>query len=179
MASTRAKIQVFTYKDGLLARLAHDLRLSLGRFEVVREGDEVRGRFWPGSLTVDGVVGRDGAVDTTALSASDRNKITGNIAEHVLAVARHPEATFVGKIVEGERAIDGTLTLVGRAAPVRVEVRAVSGRLTAEVSLVPSRWGVAPYRALAGTIRLKDRVLVKIDLPADGDRSSLRWSGAG
>ena len=173
MATTPAKIQVFTYKDGLLARLAHDLRLSLGRFEVVREGDEIRARFWPGSLAVDGVVGRDGAVDTTALSDSDRKKITGNIAEHVLALARYPEATFTGKIVEGERAVDGTLTLVGRTVPLRVEVRAANGRLTAEVPLVPSRWGITPYRALAGAIKLQDRVLVKIDLPADGDG---RWS---
>lgn len=177
--TTPAKIEVFTYKDGLLARLAHDLRLSLGRFEIVRAGDEIRGRFWPGSLTVDGAIGRGGELDTRALSASDRRKITGNIAEHVLDLARFPEAGFTGKLVAGEQAgerthtLEGTLTLVGRAAPLRVSVRAAGGRLLAEVPLVPSRWGIAPYRALAGAIKLQDRVLVKLDLPADMER----WSG--
>jgi len=171
-----AKIEVFTYKDGLLARLAHDLRLSLARFEIVREGDEIRGRFWPGSLTVDGAVGRGGAVDARALSAGDRRKIAGNIAEHVLDLARFPEVSFVGKLVAGEQGthtVDGTLTLVGRGVPLRVAVRAAGGRLSAEVPLVPSRWGIAPYRALAGAIKLQDRVLVKLDLPAELER----WSG--
>lgn len=182
-ATTPAKIQVFTYKDGLLARLAHDLRLSLARFEITREGDEIRGRFWPGSLTVDGAVGRGGELDTRALSASDRSKIAGNIAEHVLDLARFPEASFAGKLAAGEQAgeqaadgahtLVGTLTLVGRAVPLRVCVRAAGGRLVAEVPLVPSRWGIAPYRALAGAIKLQDRVLVTLDLPANMDR----WSG--
>ena len=173
-ATTPAKIEVFTYKDGLLARLAHDLRLSLGRFEIVREGDEIRGRFWPGSLTVDGAIGRGGELDTRALSASDRSKIAGNIAEHVLDLARFPEAAFTGKLAAGEgtHTLEGTLTLVGRAVPLRVSVRAAGGRLLAEVPLVPSRWGIAPYRALAGAIKLQDRVLVKLDLPADMER----WS---
>ena len=174
-ATTPAKIEVFTYKDGLLARLAHDLRLSLGRFEIVREGDEIRGRFWPGSLTVDGAIGRGGELDTRALSGSDRSKIAGNIAERVLDLARFPEAAFTGKLAAGEgtHTLEGTLTLVGRAVPLRVSVRAAGGRLLAEVLLVPSRWGIAPYRALAGAIKLQDRVLVKLDLPADMER----WSG--
>ena len=174
-ATTPAKIEVFTYKDGLLARLAHDLRLSLGRFEIVREGDEIRGRFWPGSLTVDGAIGRGGELDTRALSGSDRSKIAGNIAERVLDLARFPEAGFTGKLAAGEgtHTLEGTLTLVGRAVPLRVSVRAAGGRLLAEVLLVPSRWGIAPYRALAGAIKLQDRVLVKLDLPADMER----WSG--
>ncbi len=172
-----AKIEVFTYKDGLLARLAHDLRLSLGRFEVVREGDEIRGRFWPGSLTVDGAVGRGGEVDARALSAADKQKIAGNIAEHVLDLARFPEVSFAGKLVAGEQTIDGTLTLVGRAVPLQIAVRATGGRLLADVALVPSRWGIAPYRALAGAIKLQDRVLVRLDLPVEpGDG---RWQGQG
>ena len=171
-----ATIEVFTYKDGLLARLAHDLRLSLRRFELVREGDEIRGKFWPDSLVVDGVVGRGGELDARALSESDKKKITGNIAEHMLDLARFPEVGFAGKVIE-QRAVEGTLTLVGRAVPIKVAVRAAGGRLLGEVLLVPSRWGIAPYRALAGAIKLQDRVLVKLDLPAEP--SDGRWTGPG
>lgn len=167
MSASAAKIHVFTYKDGLLARLAHDLRLSLRRFEIHREGDEVRARFWPSSLQVDGVVLRSGALDAGALSESDSRKITGNIADSVLLLAKHPEVGFRGRIVEGGAAIAGELTLVGKTAPLRVEVGADAGRLHAEVTLVPSRWGVAPYKALAGAIKLQDRVLVTLDLPVD------------
>ena len=163
-------IHVFTYKDGLLARLAHDLRLSLRRFEVVKSGATITGRFWPGSLVVDGVVERSGQVDTRALSEADPRKILGNIADEVLLLARFPEAVFTGTVVAGGVGIEGSLTMVGQTAAVNVSIEAVDGRLRANLTLVPSRWGIAPYRALAGAIKLQDRVLVKIDFPAGVER---------
>ena len=166
MPATPATIHVFTYKDGLLARLAHDLRLTLGRFEIQRDGATLSARFWPASLTVDGAIDRKGQVDRHALSDSDRRKIGENIAAEVLHLDRSPEASFRGRIVDGEAAVEGELTLHGRSAPLQVAVRAVDGRVRAEVTLAPSRCGVAPYRALAGAIKLQDRVLVVVDLPA-------------
>lgn len=168
--STTGTIQVFTYKDGLLARLAHDLRLTLGRFEIQREGATVQARFWPGSLRVDGAIDRRGQLDPAALSDSDRRKIGENIANEVLHLDRSPEASFRGQIVADGAAVEGELTLAGRSASVRVPVQAVGDRLRGEVTLVPSRWGIAPYRALAGAIKLQDRVLVRLDFPEGVDR---------
>lgn len=175
MTATAATIHVFTYKDGLLARLAHDLRLSLRRFEIERDGDELRARFWPASLAVDGVVVRGGAIDGAALSDGDKRKIAGNIRDSVLSLDRFPEASFRGRVVDGGAAVDGELTLVGRAVPLRVAVQTSGGRLRAEVPLVPSRWGITPYKALAGAIKLQDRVLVTLDLPADAAENG-RWA---
>lgn len=158
-------IQVFTYKDGLLARLAHDLRLTLQRFEIQRDGASVQARFWPRSLHVDGAIDRHGALDVGTLSDGDRRKIGENIANDVLHLDRFPEASFTGQIV-GD-VVEGELTLVGRSASVRVPVQAAGGRLRGEVTLVPSRWGIAPYKALAGAIKLQDRLRVVLDLPAD------------
>lgn len=166
------KIEVFTYKDGLLARLAHDLRLSLRRFEVVKSGPTITGKFWPASLVVDGVVERSGQVDTRALSEADRKKIAGNIANEVLLLGQFPEVTFTGTIVAGGAGVEGDLTLVGRTMAMNLSVEAVDGRLRGNVTLVPTRWGIAPYRALAGAIKLQDRVLVKVDFPA----AAVRWA---
>jgi hypothetical protein len=51
--------------------------------------------------------------------------------------------------------------------------------LAVEVPLVPSRWGIAPYRALAGALKLQDRVIVRLSLPR-GDRlaGAQRWANA-
>lgn len=166
MTATTGTIHVFTYKDGLLARLAHDLRLTLQRFEIQRDGAGVQARFWPGSLHVDGAIDRHGALDVNTLSDSDRRKIGENLAQDVLHLDRFPEASFRGQIVGGS-AVEGELTLAGRSASVRVPVQAAGGRLRGEVTLVPSRWGIAPYKALAGAIKLQDRVRVVLDLPAD------------
>lgn len=157
-------IHVFTYKEGLLARLAHDLRFTLRRFEIVREGAAVRGRFWPDALTLDGPV-RDGHVDPHAFDAGDAAKIRRTIAEDILHIDRHPEVTFEGT-VQGTT-VDGRLTMAGRTCPLRVSLRPAGDRLQADITLTPSQWGVAPYRALAGAIKLQDRVVVTLDLPAD------------
>lgn len=165
MQPAPATIHVFTFKDGLLARLAHDLRLSLRDFEIRRDGPALTGRFRPAGLTVDGVVGKDGHVDPDALGSGDEAKIRRNIADEILHTAHHPEITFDGEL-EGD-VITGRLTMVGRTCPVRGSVRAEGGRLRAEFTLVPSQWGIPPYKALAGAIRLQDRVVVVLDLPAD------------
>lgn len=168
-----AEIQVFTFKDGLLARLAHDLRLTLRRFELRRDGEDVTGRFWLGSLVVDGVVGKQGHVDAGGLSADNRRAIAGNIAE-VLQTGRFPEATLAGKLAGGR--FVGTLTLVGRTQPVEAAVVEAGGVLRAEVVLVPSRWGIAPYKALAGAIKLQDRMIVRASGPAEPPEPGV-WSG--
>ena len=38
--------------------------------------------------------------------------------------------------------------------------------VTGEVTLTPTRWGIKPFKALMGAIKLKDRVLIRFDLPA-------------
>ena len=161
-----ATIHVFTFKDGLLARLAHDLRLSLQRFEVRREGASLRGTFFPDSLVVDGVVGKGGRLDPEGLGAGDRDKIRRNMEGEILHTAAHPDITFTGALEPGD-IVAGQLTMVGKTCPVRAPVRVAGGRIRAEFTLVPSQWGIAPYKALAGAIKLQDRVVVAIDLPAD------------
>ncbi|MDC0718892.1 YceI family protein [Nannocystis bainbridge] len=163
-----AQITVFTFKDGLLARLAHDLRLSLGRFEIRRDGTALSGRFWPASLKVDGVVGKDGRVDVEGLGASDKAKIQRNITDEILLTAQHPEVSFAGALTPGG-VLDGRLVMLGKTVPVRAPVRVEGDRLHAEFTLVPSQWGIAPYKALAGAIKLQDRLVVALDLPADPD----------
>ena len=50
------RVHVFTFKAGLLSRVAHDLRLRVERFGITREGDSIRARFEANSLRVDGVM---------------------------------------------------------------------------------------------------------------------------
>lgn len=166
MQQAPATIHVFTYKDGLLARLAHDLRLTLRRFELRREGDAITGRFWLDSLAIDGAIGRGGHVDPAILGESDLRKIRSNMTDEILHAARHPEVTFRGTL-RGPATVEGELTLVGKTCPIGAVVHSAGGRLRTEITLVPSRWGIAPYKALAGAIKLQDRVVVALDLPAD------------
>ena len=162
-------IHIFTFKEGLLSRLAHDLRLRVERFEVRLEGGRLTARFDTRSIRVDGVM-RHGALDASAPGESDRREIERTIAGRVLDVARHPSVVLTATLhVEGRGArVRGELELHGRREPIDALVRVDGDQLRAEVVLTPSRWGIAPYRAMGGTLRVQDRVRVEVALPVAG-----------
>lgn len=168
MTITEGTFHVFTFKDGLLARLAHDLRLTLERFELTVDGDEVSGRFWPASLRVDGVMSR-GQLKPRGISDGDKRKIQGNINQKILHTGRYPEISFEGQgTPDGDDAwrVQGALKMMGREAPVSLRVTRRGGRYQGEVELTPTRWGIQPYKALAGAIKLQDRLKVSFELTA-------------
>lgn len=157
-------MQIFTFKAGLLSRVAHDLRITVGDWSVNRDGDAVRARVVAASLSVDGAM-RRGSLDAGGLSPKDRRTIEKTAREELLQAGRHPEVTFDGR-VDGD-ALVGTLTLRGRGLPVRLPAeRRADGTLHVDAEIVPSRWGIAPYKALMGAIQLQDRVRVVADVPA-------------
>ncbi len=164
---TSGTIHVFTFKDGILARLAHDLRLTLMDFEVHVDDRMVRAVFFPASLKVDGTM-RKGKLDTTELSTSDHQKIHKHIVEDVLHTSKYPEIRFEGEATEEKDDrffIDGQLEMHGRFAPIKLNVTHKLRRYRGFIPLQPSKWGIAPFKALGGAIKLQDRVEVTFDLP--------------
>ena len=164
------RVEILTFKQGFLSAMAHDLRLYCARHEVKIDGRKVSARFWPDSLIVEGAM-RGAAIDPGALSADQKAEILSNIREKILRTRQHSEVTFVGAAEEegGGHRVTGKLGLVGREAPLGFFVRRADGRLLGEVELQPTRWGIEPFRALLGAIRLEDRVVVRFDLEAPAD----------
>lgn len=168
---TDGDIHVFVYRTGLLSAVGHDLRLSMQRFRIEYGGGEVTGRFWPESFEVDGAV-EDGELEPDALSESDRSDICSNISEDVLETDRYPEIRVQGEYEERGDAtwhVAGELEMVGVRERVATEVRRRDGRFQTAVELSPSRWGIEPYRALMGALKLKDHIRIEFDLPAEGE----------
>jgi hypothetical protein len=121
-------VNIFTYKAGVLARAAHDLRLSVQRFEISGTGESLEAWFDPTTIVVDGVA-TGTEVDTSSPSAGDRRKIEKTIREEILATAAHPLVRYAGRIGQSESrlVVDGRLSLKGRVEPVPVEVVATNG----------------------------------------------------
>ena len=182
MSESLPELHVFTFRRGLLARLGHDLQLNVGRFELALEGAELRGRFELGSLRVDGAIKR-GALDREALSQSDRAQVERAVVEEVLHLARYPEATLTAQVrADGARfALAGQLTLHGQAVRLSCAIEPRASHWRAELELVPSRFGIAAYRALGGTLTLDDRVRIVASVPtvpleSDPARWHARWT---
>jgi len=159
------ELLVLTFKDGLLARLAHDLQIRATSFDAKLEGDAIVVLVPLAKLKVEGAV-EHGRVKPSVLSTSDLGKIERTMHDDVLASARHPEARFEGTVDRTALRIRGRLTLHGRTIELApITFREDGELLRAEVPLVPSRWGIAPYRALAGALKLQDRIIIRVALP--------------
>ena len=162
-----ATICVYTYKEGLLSKLAHDLRFTLSRFSISARGAEVSARFELGSLRVDGVM-RAGKLERNELSQGDREKIQETLKD-VVSSREYLEARLVAKILTKEPpfVLEGQLTMRAETRPIALHLERLGDRLVGEVAITPSQWGVRPYRALGGTLKLQDRVRITIDAGAE------------
>jgi polyisoprenoid-binding protein YceI len=165
MRRAKGTIHVFTFKDGVLSAIAHDLRIRLVEFTISLDADAVRGEFDLSTLFVDGPV-RDGVVHPEEYDAGKRADVEMAMHDDVLHTDKHPTARFTGRATpEGDGfSISGILELAGHQAPLSFAVQKANDAYRARFELVPSRWQIEPYRALLGAIRLKDLVRIEIAL---------------
>ncbi|RMG10453.1 MAG: YceI family protein [Deltaproteobacteria bacterium] len=162
-----AEVYVYTFKEGLLSPVAHDLKLRAAAFEIAVEGEKVRASFDPARIEVVSAM-RDGRPDPEALSAHDRAEIERNIRRSVLEVERYPEIRFEGTFSrEGESAeVYGQLHLHGVTRPVSLSVHQSDGELLGQVRLDQRDFAITPFRALMGALKIKPEVEVELRLPA-------------
>ena len=148
--------RVFTYREGLLSPVGHDLTLKVNRcsLELAPDGASLEARFDPTSLTV----------EAPPLSAHDRRNIERDIAETVLDARRHPEIRYSAKVQrDGDRAqLDGTLALHGRTRPVAATATREGDRWRARVTVHQPDFGIKPFSAMLGALRVRADVIIEI-----------------
>lgn len=168
-ASGRAALEVWTEKDGLLARAAHDLCLRAGAAEVSLE---LLDSDWTLEVRVPiralKVRGQVKGQLVSPLSSKDHAEIERNMwGPKVLDAGRHPDAIYRGTCaLAGDRVrIQGSLELRGRSQPLDLEgawrpVDEDAVEVSGEVTFRQSAWGITPFSALLGAIKLKDPLRV-------------------
>lgn len=160
--------RIYTYKEGMLAAVAHDLQLRVTRFEL--EVDEAAGRiegtFEPASIRVVCAM-RDGREAPELLASSNFSKIEANLRDDVLRVQRYRTIRFrstkVEQVPEGHR-IAGTLELHGATRPIQALARREGTGWTTRVVLHQPDFGIKPYSAMLGTLRVRPDVTVELTL---------------
>ena len=157
--SGSVEVTVFTFKEGLLSRAAHDLKLSVGQISVLVDGSAVSARIGAGSLRVVCAMKR-GREDHRALKPKDRAEIERLVSDEVLRAGRRAEILFEGRDEGG--ALAGILTLGGQARPIRAIWRQEGDRRIAEVELDQRDFGITPYQAMMGALKVQPVVRVRI-----------------
>jgi hypothetical protein len=164
--TAQGTISVFTFKDGLLARAAHDLALRLERFEVALDGEDLAATLPLEALMVIGPVVEGGVIGTDLYDAARRAEVERTMHAEVLHTARHAVARFAGKAVVTADgfAVTGALELAGQTAPLAFAVRRDGDTYRARFEIQQSRWCIVPYKALLGAIKIKDNVRIELAL---------------
>jgi polyisoprenoid-binding protein YceI len=152
---------VRTGRTGAVAKAGHDLLIHVTAWEATLVvGDESSA-----ALTVDATSLRvqEGTGGMKALDDDDLANIHQTIDDEVL---KRGEIAFRSTRVEvtGDTlSLDGELTLLGTTHPVAFEVAAGDGRLTGSAVVTQTAWGMKPYTALFGALKVADDVTVGID----------------
>jgi polyisoprenoid-binding protein YceI len=160
-------IEVFTYREGALSALCHDLRLRATGFDIEILGDSVTAKVDTSSLRVVTAM-RGGAPMQAALSDRDKAEIERNCAREVLEAHQHPEATFVSLDVKESGAgwtVRGKLVIHGVSHEGTFEVHREGNKAVARIDIDLRSFGMKPYSAMLGALRVKPIVLVLIDVP--------------
>ena len=163
-----AEALVFTFKDGLLSKVAHDLKVKVTRFSVDVSDSKISAEFDPNSLVVVNAV-HDGAEDPKALSDGDKDKIASQVQKEVLETDQHKTIRFTSTKVsrrgDGGYSVTGDLTLHGTTRPISAETRVEGGKQVAEVEIDQPQWGITPFKAMMGTLKVKPVVRVRLSIP--------------
>lgn len=163
------RLLVKTGRTGLGSKAGHDLTIEVSRWESTVTVDT--GEPANSSVGVDAEVGsfevREGTGGVKALTDSDRAEIKKTLQEKVLHADRHPLITFRSTKVEGTSdsfAIEGDLTIAGTTQPATVRGELSGGRARGSATVVQSRYGIKPYSAFFGALKLADEVTVEFDV---------------
>jgi polyisoprenoid-binding protein YceI len=167
---------VMTGREGAAALMGHDLTLAATRWRatVTVDADEpsrsrLRATVEAGSLVV-----QDASGGPIGLTDSQREEIGDIVRAQVLRSNRHPAITFRSTSVDGDGkrgSVTGNLTIGRRTRPATLELRVARSkiaRVVATTSIRQSDYGIEPYAALRGALRVKDVVDVRVEVRLPG-----------
>lgn len=165
------------YREGLAAAVGHDLVLKVGAFsvEVDTHAPRISAQFQADSLRVLGTqeeyarAADPQTMTSAALSARDRAKIESSMQKKVLETARFPVIRFESTGVSAGDASDilevrGTLNLHGVERAISVSVKGDAEASVARVRLHQPDFGIEPFRALMGALKVQADVEIEFRL---------------
>ncbi len=159
-------LSVRTGRRGAAAKAGHDLLIRVTAWNAtleVGDGIAISLDADPTSLRV-----LEGTGGMQALDDGDRDNIRQTIDDEVLLrqgiAFRSTSAAADGSRIR----VQGELTLVGTTRPIAFDVIVDGDRLSGSTVITQSDWGIKPYSALFGALKVADEVEIALDagLPA-------------
>jgi polyisoprenoid-binding protein YceI len=166
-------VYVYTFKEGLLSKLAHDLLIDVTNFKVnlnIPEAGLTSGslemELQADSLKVDCAM-KNGERQPDTLKEKDIADIEKDMAKKVLHPDKYPTVNFCSKEIqekEGGYHINGELSLHGATKPVDFDIDTNGENLKGMITLLQKDYGIKPFRAMMGTLKVKNEISIGFDL---------------
>lgn len=161
--ASNAQVFIYTFKEGVLSAVAHDLKLTLGRFEIDAEAEVVTASFDPATIKV--VCPRkDGRDNPGVLPQLLYGEIEKNAKNDVLEVSKHAAVKFKSTSIT-ETDVRGELTLHGKTVAVTGARKDDATHRAVTIRFDQRDFGIKPYSAMLGTLKIKPEVVVEVRLP--------------
>ena len=157
-----ARLTIRTARTGAVAKAGHDLLIEVGSWQATLDPEAQPAL----TLTADSRSLRvlDGTGGVKALDDDDKVNIAQTIEEDVLkGCAIEFRSSQVDNRADGVLAVNGELELGGRRGPVEFDLTSRDGRLTGQATVKQTAFGIKPYSALFGTLKVADEVRIEID----------------
>jgi polyisoprenoid-binding protein YceI len=163
------RLRVKTYREGLAKKVGHDLIIDVGQWSAtVNVGEDPSQTSITATAQVGSLNPLEGVGGVKPLSDGDKADIKKNITSKILT---SPEIAFKSssvKVAGNSATVSGDLTIMGRSQPVDVQLSESGGKVRGNFAVVQSKWGIKPFTAMMGALKVQDRVEVEFegDLPA-------------
>jgi polyisoprenoid-binding protein YceI len=158
-------LSVMTSRRGAVAKAGHDLLIHVTAWEATLQAGQDPAETTI-ELTADGgsLRVREGTGGMKPLDDDDRADIEKTIDAEIL---KQEVVTFRSTRVEpadGGLRVVGDLTLLGTTRPATVNVAVGDdGRIDAVTVVKQTDWGIKPYTALFGALKVADEVKIELD----------------
>ena len=157
-----ASLRIRTGRTGGAAKAGHDLLIEVESWQATLD------REAQPALTLTADTGSlrvlEGAGGLKSLSEGDKADIKKTIDKEVLKGARVDFRSSEVRDALGGLKVSGELSLNGKQAPVTFDLAiADDGRVTGSATVTQSAFGMKPYSALFGALKVADEVRVEID----------------
>jgi hypothetical protein len=154
-------LMVRTRKRGAASKAGHNLLIGVTSWQATLDLGEDGGIALtadPASLVV--IEGTGGAM---TLGDEEKAAIEQTIGEEVLTSGPIEFRSTSIAADGGTLSVEGELELAGRRHPIAFELSTEDDRLRGSATVKQTDWGIEPYTALFGTLKVTDEVEVSIN----------------
>jgi polyisoprenoid-binding protein YceI len=105
----------------------------------------------------------EGSGGVKPLTEADKSDIKRTIDKDVLKGCTIEFRSTSVTATDGELRVEGQLELAGRRNPIAFGVTVADGRLRGSATIRQTLWGIKPYTALFGALKVIDEVQVEVE----------------